>query len=250
MTLERTELEWIYDPADLFEVPYQHAGVDFGLLVDAGRTVATLSVPQEPVSPDVEERVGAVLKSIFLVRQLQIHRKYSLEGPRTYQHSAAARKHISIRVGTAVEVSTAGHVDLIMTDAAGNILRNARAERIAEHRSVLDSVAPKLVRSATLRSLVESYSRSITDPNNEFVHLYEIRDGLSGHYGNEQLACSALGISKSKWKRLGVLANVEPLEQGRHRGKHPKGRRAATPSELNEARQLVQRWIMAFAQTV
>jgi hypothetical protein len=249
VTPERTELEWIYDPADLFEAPYQHTGVDFDLLVDAGRVVAILSVPQDPVSPDVEERVRAAIESVFLVRQLQIHRKYSLEGPRTYQHSAG-RKNISIRVGSAVAVFTAGHVDLIATDAAGNIVRDSRAERIAEHSSVLDSVAPKLVHSATLRSLFESYSRSVTDPNNELVHLYEIRDALSGHYGSEQSARDALGISKGEWQRLGVLANVEPLEQGRHRGKHPAGRRAATESELNEARQLARRWIMAFAQTV
>ena len=96
------------DPADLFEAPYQHTAVDFDLLVDAGRAVATMSVPQEPVSPDVEERVGAVLKSIFLVRQLQIHRKYSLEGPRTYQHSAG-RKNISIQVGSKVRHDILAH---------------------------------------------------------------------------------------------------------------------------------------------
>jgi hypothetical protein len=32
-----------------------------------------------------------------------------------------------------------------------------------------------------------------------------------------------LGISKTEWQRLGALANAEPLEQGRHRGKHPEG---------------------------
>lgn len=249
MTLERTELEWIYDPTDLFEAPYRHAGVDFDLLVDAGRAMATLSVPQEPVSPDVEECVRATIESVFLVRQLQIHRNYSLKGPTTYQHSAG-RKNISIRVGSAVVVGSVGHPDLIVTDAAGNIVRDSRAERIAEHVSVLDAVAPKLVRSGTLRSLLESYSRSVTDPYNELVYLYEIRDALSKHYGSERSAREALGISRGKWQRLGVLADVEPLEQGRHRGKHPMGRRAATENELNEARQLVHPWIMAFAQTV
>ena len=249
MTPERTELEWTYDPADLFEAPYQHAGIDFDLLVDAGRAVATLRVPQEPVSPDVEEGVRAVLESVFLVRQLQIHRQYSLKGPRTYQHSAG-RKNILIRAGIVATVCTAGRADFIVTDTAGNIVRDSRVERIAEHSSVLDSVAPKLVRSATLRSLFASYSRSVTDPNNELVHLYEIRDALAGHYGSEQSARDALGISKGEWQRIGVLANVEPLEQGRHRGRHPTGRRAATESELNEARQLARRWLMAFAQTV
>jgi hypothetical protein len=101
MTPERTELEWIYKPADLFEAPYQHPGVEFDILADAGRAVATLRVPQDPVSPDVEERVRAVLGSIFLVRQLQIQRKYSLEGPRIYQHTEG-RKNILLRVESRV----------------------------------------------------------------------------------------------------------------------------------------------------
>lgn len=249
MTTERTELEWVYDPADLFEAPYQHAGIDFDLLVDAGRAVATLRMPRAPVSPELEEKVRAAIERVFLVRQLQVHRKYSLEGPRIYQHSAG-RKNISIRVGGTMAAFAAGRADFIMTDAAGNIVRDSKAERIADDSSVLDSMAPKLARSATLRSLLESYSRSVTDPNNELVHLYEIRDALSRHYGSEQSARDALGISKGEWQRLGMLANVEPLEQGRHRGKHPAGRRSATESELNEARQLARRWIMAFARTV
>jgi hypothetical protein len=145
----------------------------------------------------------------------------------------------------------AGHAHLITTDTAGNpVVRDTRAERIAADHSMLNSFAPKLVRSATLRSICESYARSISDPNNALVHLFEIRDALTKHYGDEQSARDALSISKTKWGRLGILANVEPLEEGRHRGKHPTGRRAATPSELEEARQLTCRWIMAFAETV
>lgn len=85
---------------------------------------------------------------------------------------------------------------------------------------------------------------------NAFIYLYEIRDALSIHFDGEQSARHALGISKAKWDRLGVLSNVEPLEEGRHRGKHPAGRRSTTGSDLNEARQLAQRWIMDFAKMV
>lgn len=250
MTHERTVLEWVYDPADLFEAPYQRQDGDFALLVDAGRAVATLRVSQDPVSPDVEKRVSAAIKHVFLVRQLQIRRMYSLDSPTTYQH-AESRINIVFRVKGVGTGCAAGHAHLIATDAAGNTVeRDTRAERIAADHSMLDSFAPKLVGSATLHSMCESYARSIADPHNALVHLFEIGDALSGHYGGEQSARGALGISKTEWQRLGILANVEPLEQGRHRGKHPAGRRAATASELQEARQLTHSWIMAFAQTV
>ena len=249
MTPERTELEWAYDPADLFEAPYRYVEVDFELLIDAGRAVATLKSPQEPASSEMDGHIRATIQNIFLVRQLQTHRKYNIEGPRIYQYSEG-RKNISIRVESAMMAFAGFQADLVVTDAGGKVVHDSKAERIAEHRSILDSVAPKISGSPTLRSMLESYSRSITDPSNELVHLYEVRDALAKHYGSEPYARDALGISKGEWGRLGILANVEPLEQGRHRGEHVAGCRAATEIELNEARQIVRRWIILFAEAV
>ena len=72
----------------------------------------------------------------------------------------------------------------------------------------------------------------------------------SQNYGGEENARVALNITRAEWQRLGVLANVEPLEQGRHRGNHAAGRRSATGSELQEAREIVRRWIVAFGRVV
>ena len=131
---------------------------------------------------------------------------------------------MAITVGAAFVVVSGGQADFVHRDAAGNVLRDTKAERIAEHVAMLDAVAPKLARSATLRELLRSYSRCVSDPSNELVRLYEIRDALATHYGGEQNACTALNISRPEWRRLGVLANVEPIEQGRHRGQHVAGR--------------------------
>jgi hypothetical protein len=246
MAPERTELEWVYQPRDLFEVAYRYAGTECELVIESGRAVATLSVPQDPVDPQLEKRIMGHLEAVLLVRQLQVHRVYDLQGPRIYQH-AGGRKNVAIRVGAAYVVVSGGQADFVHRDAAGNVLRDTKAERIAEHTAMLDSVAPKLALSSTLRGLLTSYSRSVSDPGNEFVHLYEIRDAIATHYGGEQNACAVLNISRSEWRRLGVLANVEPIEQGRHRGEHVAGRRAATAAELEEARSIARRWIVAFA---
>jgi hypothetical protein len=246
MPPERTELEWVYQPRDLFEVAYRDVGVDCEIVIDDGRAVATLSVSQDPVDRELEERILGHLEAVFLVRQLQVHRVYDLQGPRIYQH-AGGRKDIAIRVGAACVVMSGSRTDVVHRDAAGNVLRDTKAERIAEHTAILDSVAPKLAMSSTLRGLLTSYSRSVSDPSNELVHLYEIRDALATHYGGETNACAALSIRRSEWRRLGVLANVEPIEQGRHRGEHVAGRRDATAAELEEARSIARRWIVAFA---
>jgi hypothetical protein len=125
VTSERTELEWVYHPTDLFDAPYQHASAHFDLVVDSGRAVATLRVPQEPVSPDLEEQVRAAIESIFLVRQLLVNRKYSLEGPRIYHHSQG-RTNTSIRLGDALALSVGERAHVIATDAAGNIVHDSR----------------------------------------------------------------------------------------------------------------------------
>lgn len=247
MTSERTDLDWVYQPGDFFEVAYRHAESEYELLIEGGRAVATLSIPQDPVGEQLENRIGAHLGAILLVRQLEVHRTYNLEGPRVYQH-AGGRKNVVIRVGSASAVVSAGQVDIIHRDAAGNVLRDSKAERIAAHTALLDSVAPKLAQSSALRGLLTSYSRSVSDPSNELIHLYEIRDGLANHFGGEQSTCAALNVNRAEWRRLGVLANVEPLEQGRHRGEHVAGRRDATAAELQEARSIVRRWIVAFAR--
>ena len=249
MTPERTELEWTYEPTNFFEVPYRHSAVEFEVVVESGRVLATLTTPTASVADDLEQQVKAMIDSIFLIRQLQVHRRYTLYGPRIYQHSAG-RKNVSIRVGSAAVLAVGGQADIVIRNAAGDIVHDSRSDRIEGHKALFDSVAPKVIRSQVLRSLVESYSRSISDPNNELVHLYEVRDSLSAHFGGEQEARDALQITKSAWQRLGVLANVEPLAQGRHRGKYPGSHRTATTAELEDARALVREWILSFARTI
>ena len=97
--------------------------------------------------------------------------------------------------------------------------------------------------------MLESYSRAVEHPDDEWIYLYEIRDALATHYTSHRKARAALGIAQDEWDRVGVLANVEPILQGRHRG-HQDNLRPATPEELAEVRQLVRSWIETFARQV
>ena len=244
MERDRTELEWKYKPRDFFEAPHEYAESDFELRIDSGRAIAILTTPA-----DLETHVRSFVKNIFSVRQLQVHRSYTLEGP-TISTYSSGHKNVTVEVGSAVMALTSGRVDFKIQDSAGNVIRDSKAERIADDTSLLNLLAPKLEQSAKLRGLVASYSKAVADPADELIHLYEIRDAISHHYGNEHTARQTLGISKSDWQRLGFLANAEPLEQSRHRGKHSHGRRPATEAELDEARRLAREWIIAFARTV
>jgi hypothetical protein len=204
------------------EAPCRCGTPDWELLFEDGRGVATLRVPQDPIDPGLDDRIRVQIESVLLVRQLQVHRTYQIEGPRTYQN-VEGRKHVASRVASAALTFSAEHADIVEPDSTGKVVRDTRAERIAGHESMLQSLAPRAASSSLLRGLFQSYSRAVSDPANELVHLHETRDALSEHFGGREAARTALGISKTEWQRLGALANAEPLEQGRHRGKHPEG---------------------------
>ncbi len=87
---------------------------------------------------------------------------------------------------------------------------------------------------------------AVNEPNNELVHLYEIRDALSTKFGGENAARTKLAISNANWSRLGQLANSAPLRQGRHRGKKVGELRDATESELKETRNIARNMIEAY----
>ena len=85
--------------------------------------------------------------------------------------------------------------------------------------------------------MLKSYQASAKDPDNELVHLYEIRDALVKKFGDSGALRTKLGITRNEWSRFAQLANVEPLRQGRHRGTKAGNLRDATEGELQEARQ-------------
>lgn len=137
-------------------------------------------------------------------------------------------------------------IDFTLTDKDGNIVRDTQAERIRKKQSLAD-LSEKFGRAdATAKSILKSYKMAVADPDNELVHLYEIRDALAKKFGGERQACNVLDISSRQWSRLGQLANDERLKQGRHRGKSLGDLRDATEAELEEARNIARYFVEAY----
>jgi len=246
MSVERTEIEWTYTPPGFFEATYTCAESDYVLNVGDGIAMATLTVPQDPIPEDLLSRMAERVRGLMKVRQLQVHRAFALSESRVRQFEDGHMR-VAISISCSACGAVAGGVDLVQRDSDGNVVKDTKAERIAEHQAMLDSVAPKVEESPELDSMLDSYGQSVVEPGNELVHLYEVRDALAKHYGGQSEAQAALGIPSAEWSRVGRLANVEPVEQGRHRGKHPTTRRQATEQELDEVRTIVRSWIVAFA---
>jgi hypothetical protein len=126
--------------------------------------------------------------------------------------------------------------------------QDTRVERLAHDSMFVRCLASKAAASPTVRRALESYSQSMADPDNELVHLYEIRDTAGKHFGTGTAARNALGISKTAWSALGRLANDDSLRQGRHRGTQIGGLRDATHEELQQARTIARGILEALAR--
>jgi hypothetical protein len=250
MTYTKTELEWKYEPAGFLTSTHRVSTASADVVFEGGAVTATLHQPQGPVPEQILEELQAVLDGVLVAQQLLHHKPYRLSGPKIRQHCPDGKIDSAISVSAGEMLIIGEQVDFVITNAQGNVVIDTAAERAAQHGAFIDQVAVAAQKSKLVGKLLASYRTAVADPSNELIHLYEIRDALKKHFGKEDEAIRALGIRKADWKRLGTLANTEPLEEGRHRGRHPSGLRKASQDELNEARRIARALIEAYARTL
>jgi hypothetical protein len=247
----KTELEFNYEPSDYFEEAHYQRLSDGELRADEGKAVVVLDVPADPVPDVLRVRVSQEVESVFKLRQLLDRRPFRVLPPAAVQYGIAGveGRAVFVSIDEVIHAHAADHVDLVTTNASGEVIHDTRAERIAEHKRFISSLLPKMS-NGTMRAMVDSYCKAIDDPANELVHLYEVRDAAKKYFGNGAAARSALSISRDDWGDLGRLADEEPLNQGRHRGNHAPNLRDGTPEELEQARGIARRIIDAFAKVI
>jgi hypothetical protein len=247
----KTELEFNYEPSNYFEEAQYHQLSDGELRADEGKAVVVLDVPADPVPDALRARVSQEVESVFKLRQLLDRRPFRVLPPAAVQYGIAGveGRAVFLSIDEVIHAHAADRVDLVTTNANGEVIHDTRAERIAEHKRFISSLLPKMSNNS-MRAMVDSYCKAIDDPANELVHLYEIRDAACEHYGNEATARARLGVSRDDWRNLRRLSNDKPLNQGRHRGVHALSLRDATAEELEQARNIARHIIEAFAATI
>ena len=243
----RTAVEWPYTPGDFFEAEFTTTICGEHLLLKDGWARVEVSRAQDPIDPNLLQCLTDAVRTVLHARQLSSRRAFELHDPRVHQRSGGRTK-VEITVGDTLSVSVG--VDAILTDQDSSVLVDTRARRIESDHAQVASIAEKALRSPALRQLMEFYNAAVMDPDNELVHLYEVRDALAELCGSKAEAQRRLGIPCADWERVGKLANAEPLNQGRHRGKHLKYRRPASQDELRDARNIILKWILEFARGV
>jgi len=244
-TADIVVLEWTFSPPDYFEDLIYIKRDDYEMVIDRGKVEAKIKPDVYQKNANIREDLHCALNDRFLGIQLLTHKAYELSKACMYRLHPDGRKDVTLFVESSNVLISVGTVDFIVTDKNGTVVSDLRKDRIKKKNELAELVEKYSRIDATVSSLLKSYQMSINDPNNELVHLYEIRDALSKKFGGETAARDALNISSTQWSRFGQLANNEPLKQGRHRGKF-EPLRDATEAELMEARNFARHLVESY----
>ena len=237
-------LEWKFSLPDYFETRREIKQDDYTMIIDDGKVEVTMDSAVYDENPLVCNALHEKLNRLFLGVQICSHKVYELSSqPTPTRVYPDGHRLISLK-GKAVALSSA-NAEYQVLNKEGIVVADSRRDRIKKWDDLADLFIQHQ-KDEVLTSLQESYKASVEDPDDELVHLYEIRDAISSKFGSQKTAQSALKISELDWKRLGELANHEPLLQGRHRGKSSGALRGATHAELAEARGIARTMIEAY----
>jgi hypothetical protein len=239
-------LEWKFSPPDYFEKPIHIKRDDYVMTIGSGTVEARIRPEIYDKDQSMRDRLHSSLNDRFLGVQLFSHKPYELSKASMYRLHPDGRKDITIFPESLVLTMSMGEPDIIVKDKDGNAISDSRHERIQKKQKLAELAEKYRQKDPVVASVLRSYNGAVKDPDNELVYLDEIRDAIKKKFGDKSAAKSALGITEAHWSRLGTLANDEPLNQGRHRGKNPGVLRDATEGELKEARGIARNLVEAY----
>jgi hypothetical protein len=230
------QLEWKYTPKTYLEEPIFIKGQGYELSISDGIAFAKIDPSVHSQNPQIKNNLSRLIENRLRAVQIMTHRDFTLEKTCRFDLRQDGKKNIFLEVESTIGYSSMQPLDLVQRDKNGNILSDTKQERRDKQKWLSEAITKYRVVDFTLDQMLKSYQMSVKDPRNELVHLYEIRDALSAKFGKRKNAQKRLGINNKEWEVLGDLANIEPLEVGRHRGKATGILRPATTHELEIAR--------------
>lgn len=238
-------LEWSFTPKDYFEDETRIKRQDYEMIIKDGKAEARINPANYDKEYKMRNALHQSLNNRFLGVQLLTHKPYKLSKASMSRLHADGRRDVTVFPESCVMTMSSGTVDIVVKDKEGNIISDSRRDRIGK-KNEFAGLAEAYSSDAVAAALLASYKAAVSDPDNELIHLYEIRDALSQLFEGERASRAALGLRAAEWSRLGQLANNEPLKQGRHRGKSAGELRHATEGELLEARSIARNFVEAY----
>lgn len=242
-----TQITYTFEPAVESESVIVGVGEGFEFQISKGKIEAKLDQATLTTRKALRNEFEEMLRHAIFGLEASAHLPIDISAPNVFEVHADGSKTLVIEAKPAVATSGSYPVDVCITLPDGTVVDPAEERRI-EQQLFACSAAKFASIDPTFARMLRSYSAAVHNPEDELIHLYEIRDALQTHFGETKIALSELGIHDTQWRRLGEISNHLPLTQGRHRGEHASGLRSATTDELNEARRIARSLIKAYIQ--
>jgi hypothetical protein len=224
-------LEWTFTPPNYFEEPIEVRRNDYVMSIADGKAEARIDAEIFDRDPSIRPALHNGLNDRFLGAQLLTHQPYTLSKSSMVRVDPDGKQNIFLEVDSIVCTASMGTPDLMLTDKDGKVVMDTRRDRIEKKKTVAELIQQHRATDTLLDAMLKSYQTSVKDPDNELVHLYEIRDALVKTFGDGDAVRAKIGITRGEWSRFGQLANDEPLRQGRHRGTYAGNLRDVTEPE-------------------
>jgi hypothetical protein len=234
--VEYIELEWKYSPLNFLEEEMKLEYEGISLILNDGVGVAKITPEKFKQNLTIQEELHNLVESRFHAVQIFNHKAFELTLPSRTDSKENGGKNYYLQFEPMVCKTTMGPVDIVMKDRDGNVKLDTKRDRIGKQSRYAELISQHIASDLTLSRLISSYNMSVKDPDNELVHLYEIRDALHARFGSQKSAKKSLNITKSQWDEISFIANKLPLKQGRHRGQMGGELREANSSELAKGR--------------
>ena len=171
-------LEWSFTPEDYFDCEFEVLRDDYRVSVNLGKATALVDHRLYDSNPRLRAEIEASLRDRFQGAQLISHRPYELSGPTRVLTHPDGRRDVFIELSGVVATSTGGSVDVQITSPTGEVIHDSKKDRANRKRSFGERVAKHRTSDQYLQAMLTSYDNAIRDPQNELVHLYEIREAL------------------------------------------------------------------------
>lgn len=239
-------LEWRFTPAKYFEDDICIERDNYKMVIKEGKVEAHINPSAYDKEHKMRDYLHQSLNDRFLGAQLVTHKPYELSKASVHRLHPDGRKDGTMFAETGMSFVVSATLDSVVKDNEGNIISDSRRDRINKKKELSELAEEYSSNDSVAASLLKSNNAAVKDPENELVHLYEIRDALSKRFSGEVQARNTLNLNASDWSRLGQLANSEPLKQGRHRGQSAGSLRDATEDELKEARNIALGFVEAY----
>lgn len=245
--MKKVFANWTYTPKDYFKEEILIKEKAYSITIKDGKVELIVKSIEKDDVIEIHSRYNGLVESFFMVELFNKRKTYELRVSSLKSQNEDGTFSLYLRPKSAKFIFTPSlKVSFKKFDKDGNIVVDSEETKKKKQVEFLKSLQSAINKDDKILDLFTSYKNSISDQDDELVHLYEIRDGLHSYFGSHANAVNALNLDATLWRDFGRLCNDPNLLQGRHRGKKLSKLRNATEEELKSARELAIKMIKSF----